>query len=257
MDSKFHIRIRQVETEARASYNRVAAGYNDPSHETVRNFEDLLQDFLTRHLHHILPPRETSCAVSIDIGGGRGWVARLMSKHGYKAILGDISESMLLHARKQHADHLRYCQLSAFSLPFRREVANLVTTMLCGAYLCREVVEQIYQLLVDGGTFVISETPKEWVAATQPAYGMPDGKTWYKDSTGHNVFLPFSYVYTLEELRHLVTSCGFEVIIAENLTPSMVIPPEGLSRVNRGAAKTLGVPVGDVPILSALIARRQ
>lgn len=257
MNDQAQTQRKQIENEAKFSYNRIAESYDDPSHETVRNFEALTLDFLNRHINCILSSLKTPRKLSIDIAGGRGWVARLMSEHGYRAILGDISDQMLLHARKQHGDHLLYCQLSAFCLPFSPKVANLVTTMLCGAYLCREVVEQINRILIDGGIYIVSETPREWVAATQSARGMPNGKTWYKDNNGRDVLLPFNYIYTLDELKSLVVSCGFEVVIAETLTPSIGIPPERISKVNRKAAEALSVPMDKVPMLSALIARKQ
>jgi len=248
--------MSRIAAQARDSYNRIARHYNEPSHETVRNFEVLVRDFLQRNMSTITAPLRAGRGVSIDLGGGRGWVAKMMAEQGYDAVLADISDEMLACARSDYGDQLRYEHASAFDLPFESESAGLFTTNLCGAYLGPTALAEIERVLVPGGIHVITETPTEWVQATHPDRSMPDGKTWYKDGEGENVLLPFTYIYTLPELSELVRDAGREVKVAETLTPADLIQEADLSAVNRHAAERLGLVARDVPVLSAVIAAK-
>lgn len=247
-----------IQEAAKKGYNQIAHYYNDPSHETVRNFEKLTKSFLQRNSEYLrIPEISTSLTnVAIDIGGGRGWVSRLLASFGYNVILGDNSEKMLEHARAQHGDLLTYIKLSAFDLPFLSDYASLITTMLCGSYLCDDVLYQIFQILKPGGRYILTETPTDWVNSTQPARGMPKGQTWFKNSDGKTVNLPLEFIYSLEELAQLTKKIGFTVLVAEYLTPKNIISPHEISSVNKKAAKRMGCLDSDVPILNALIVEK-
>jgi ubiquinone/menaquinone biosynthesis C-methylase UbiE len=248
--------VAAIEQDARRSYNAIASGYNDPSHHTVRNFEVLVRDFIVRHEDLLLAPLWAGLTTSIDVGGGRGWVARMMADRGFHAILADLSDQMLAHAREMHGDHLEYRHVSAFDLPFADGSTGLITTNLCGAYLGPTAVAHIHRVLAPQGIHLVTETPTEWVQATHPDRVIPDGKTWYKNAAGDNVHLPFTYIYKLDELATLLSDAGFKILVAETLTPAAALPEVEISAVNRKAAEVLGVSPKQVPILSAIIAQK-
>jgi len=241
--------VREIEKEAMRCYNQVAEGYEMPTHETVRNFEAVTSAFLKKELLGRTKPGD----LILDLGGGRGYVAEQFERLGGIVTLGDISKGMLKCAMREIGSSLNYALLSAFELPFKDETFDLVLTLLCGAYLRSETVAEVYRVLKPRGLYVVTETPKEWTEASQSQRNVQPDKIWFKDAEGSVVFLPFRYVYYLEELASLLSKFGFEVIIKETLRPGNLIPPESISTVNKNVAKTLGMPVQDIPMLSALV----
>lgn len=243
--------LEELEKEVAKSYNRVAQGYNAPSHKTVRNFEVMTLAFLRENLF----TEVKSGQLVLDLGGGRGYVARRLSKTGCRVFIGDISVGMLRCAIQDSGGKvMSYIQLSAFKLPFKDNTFDVVLTLLCGAYLRREAVVEIRRVLKHKGIYIGTETPKEWVIASQQQRDMPSNKTWFKDHEGSVVLLPFRYVYSLKELTSLLEEYGLQVVAKNTLRPEDLIPPENISTVNRNVAKILGLSVHEIPVLSAWIA---
>jgi ubiquinone/menaquinone biosynthesis C-methylase UbiE len=245
-------KIKRIEKEAAESYDRVAQGYNLPSHETVRNFEVVTLAYLGQNLFGRVLPGQ----LILVLGGGRGYIAKILAKLGGTVILGDISFKMLSYTRNEISNLLRYCRLSAFKLPFTNGVFDIVTTLLCGAYLRKEVIAEVNRVLKPGGLYVVTETPKEWAMASQPQRNMPPDTTWYKDADGNTVLLPFSYVYTLGELTSLLETLGFIIEVKETLKPENHIPLGNISNVNKSVATFLGLSYQEIPLLSAVIANK-
>lgn len=242
--------LKAIARDASRSYDQVARGYNDPSHETVRNFEAVTLGFLERTLFRQVKQGQ----YVLDLGGGRAYASRKMAKLGIEALLGDISFEMLRCTKQESVEISKYCQLSAFELPFQDSVFDLVMTMLCGAYLTEESVREIFRVLKPSGTYLVTETPTEWARAIQPQRSMPLDKIWFKDHIGNVVLLPFQFIYTINQLTELIEGVGFKAVIKETLRPENTLPLEEISGVNRGVAKALGVLPQEIPLLSAVIA---
>ncbi len=249
-DEKHSIEVlREIARDASKSYDKVAKGYNLPSHETIRNFETVTLDFLEGTLLKQVQQGQ----LVLDLGGGRAYASMKLAELGSNVVLGDISFQMLRYTKLESLLKLKYCQLSAFELPFKDGVFDLVMTMLCGAYLTRKSAKEIFRILKPNGIYFVTETPTDWARAVQPQRNMPLDKIWFKDHNGGVVLLPFQFIYNIDELVELVEGVGFKTIIKKTLSPGDALPSEDFSGVNRNVAKTLGVDPQMIPLLSAMI----
>ena len=244
--------LDELAGEASEAYDRVAQGYTASSHETVRNFETLVLSFLE---NEVLAGVKQGLKV-LDLGGGRGYVAEWFAQRGCQVIIGDVSKEMLKWAMHDLGNSVSYVHLSAFDLPFKDCLFDAVTTMLCGAYLRAEAVNEIFRVLRPGGIHVGAETPKAWAKAVLERRGMQSDKIWYKDGEGNVVLLPFRYTYTPAELSALLGQCGLAEKVTTTLKPGNCIRNEDISAVNRGVAESLGVSVQDIPMLLAWVASK-
>ena len=64
------VMLGELQRDLAHSYDQIAKEYNEPSHETLRNFELMTLSFLERNLFDHVKPRE----IVLDLGGGRCYV---------------------------------------------------------------------------------------------------------------------------------------------------------------------------------------
>lgn len=128
----------------------------------------------------------------LDIGCGFGWHCIYAAEQGATSVLGiDLSQKMLAVAKeKTDFDNVTYQQLAMEDMDFPPESFDVVISSLAVHYTpnFREVCEQVYQSLTDGGTFIFS--------VEHPVFTAEGQQDWIYNETGEAEFWPVDHYFT-------------------------------------------------------------
>jgi len=126
----------------------------------------------------------------LDLGCGYGWLCRWARENGAEKVQGvDVSQNMLSKAREFPEDPaITYLQADLETLMLEPESFNVVYSSLTLHYLknLSELVVQVYQSLLPGGSFVFS--------VEHPIFTSPRNPKFTEDAEGHRVWLLESYL---------------------------------------------------------------
>ncbi len=93
----------------------------------------------------------------LDIGCGTGRVCGYLKSYGAKVTGTDISEKMLMEARKKHRD-IEFVRADANNLPFKDNTFDAVTAMFLIVHMKDPLLffREAYRVLKEGGVFIFS-----------------------------------------------------------------------------------------------------
>jgi len=203
-------------------HDRVAGRYDASYEDEFWQWHDALTwDYLKQHL-----PRDLS-AVILDLGCGTGkWAAKLI-KSGFRVVCVDISAKMLDQARMKieqmgqlhRAEFLQadLCELSALSEGGATLAVALGDPIGC-THSPPKAMKEIRRALCDTGVLVATFDNKLSAIEFYLERGDPNelslflrsGKThWLTKDTSEQFEIT---TFTPDELRHLVSTTGFELL---------------------------------------------
>jgi len=120
----------------------------------------------------------------LDLGCGFGWTCRWARENGAQAAHGiDLSQNMLSKAKEFPEDPaITYLQADLDKVKLPASSFDIAFSSLALHYLKNlpELVAQVYQCLIPGGTFVFSAEHPIWTAPRNP--------DWILDAEGRHVW---------------------------------------------------------------------
>lgn len=203
-------------------WDRIAHDYYTNTHRTSRNFDAVIEFYLPHYLERL--PRK---GLFLDLGGGAGRLHKLMRSPQSKVIIGDISVNMLKTGGEISQDAL-HIQLSAFQLPFRKEVFDGAVSILGDSYALPEVFQEVWRTLKSGGVFTIALPSKVWGSTLRSKIGIPIDKTVFVSPLYGAIKVP-SFLYSEAELKSHLLNAKFRDVEVRSFTAKQVIKELELS----------------------------
>ena len=129
-----------------SNYEPIANEYYDSHHITSRNFDTATLAFCSKFVFCI-----PSNGFVLELGCGRGCTGKYCKVKSSRVIQIDFSKTMLLKNPREGC--LQRIRCDALKLPFLSLKISAVTAFLYDPYNTKELYEEVYIVLQDGGMF--------------------------------------------------------------------------------------------------------
>ena len=187
-------------------WDEIAEDYYSGAHPTTRNFDAVIDAHLPRYLHRL-----SLDGYVLEIGGGRGRLAELVTPRAKLIVIGDISTRMMKAGRAETARSNTHLQMSAFHCPFRDDAFDAVISILGDSFARQEAFVEFYRTLKSGGGFVVAAPSAMWGRTLRRAIGVPmDETVLFSRACGE--LRVSSFLYDETELEEQLSRAGFEVM---------------------------------------------
>jgi demethylmenaquinone methyltransferase/2-methoxy-6-polyprenyl-1,4-benzoquinol methylase len=242
---KTHFGFTEVPTQEKVQ--RVAEVFR-----SVANKYDLMNDLMSLGMHRLWKrftidqsgAREGQCI--LDIAGGTGDLTREFSKKvgaSGKVVLADINEKMLAQGRERLTDqgivgNVQFVQADAENLPFPDHYFDCISI----AFGLRNVTNKanalrsMYRVLKPGGKLLVLEFSKPVLPLLNTIYDkysfrvIPKLGEWIcQDRASYQYLVESIRMHpNQEELKNLMSECGFEDVVYHNLSGGIVALHKGM-----------------------------
>lgn len=230
-------------------WDQIAYDYYNDIHPTSRNFDAVIDFYLPHYVKRL--PRK---GLFLDLGGGAGKLHKFVHSPHSRIIIGDISINMLKKGEKSSRDIPR-TQLSAFQLPFYREVFDGVVSILGDAYMLPQTFQEVYRILKFGGIFIIALPSKVWASTLRSKIGISIDETVFASRIYQTINVP-SFLYSEIELDNYLVNFKFRDIEVKSFTAKGVVKESKLSPHILMPCNDLEISPYELPIITIAFARK-
>jgi ubiquinone/menaquinone biosynthesis C-methylase UbiE len=214
------VSFADVEAQTIEAYERLASEYDSEEHATTRTLEqlgiDACADLITGN------PSITQAARVLEVGCGTGALSSLLLRtisKGTEFVFLDASASMLDAAKSRFASIgnqrlISYVQASILSQNLDLSLGHfdVIASGLGDPYIIQPALANIRRYCARDAYFIATLPSREWaVAERQFRLKVPLTRTRFKLISGE-VVEPFSFTYAEDELHHLLSKEGFQVL---------------------------------------------
>jgi len=229
-----------------SAYDDLAHEYYHPRHVTSRNFEAATLGWTREHGCPI-----PDAGLVLDIGSGRGSVARFCQLDAGRIVEGDIALSMLAIS-PQERTHARVA-CDALSMPFTPESFAAVTAFLFDPFNRNAFLAESFRVLARGGVFFGTLPHYKWGTELRPLRAGAMDLARFVTRDGGYVDKP-SYLTPESGLEASLTANGYQVTEMHALTlprTEAVVSPD-----ISDPAQARGVSAYEFPIVQLVVARK-
>jgi SAM-dependent methyltransferase len=218
--SNSHLSVDEIEAQTIAAYDRLAPEYDSEEHATTRKLERLSIDACADLLRR--SPAVANIKRVLEIGCGTGALSSLLLElvnKDVEFIFTDASASMLslLQAKLEGLKtprSVKQVQLPILSDQEHSQLGkfDLVVCGMADPYFFGPAMDNIRQYCAQGAHLIVTLPEKSWAEAErQYRLKVPVNQTRFRLLTGE-VVMPFSFVYSEEELKQLLRGNDFDVL---------------------------------------------
>lgn len=201
---------------SKQQWDRIAEDYYSPSHVTTRNFDVIIDAYLSRFLCRI-----NLEGYVLEVGGGSGRLHKLVTVAPDKHVVGDISIPMM-KALPEANRFTTYVQMSAYHCPFRDCELDAVISILGDSFSREEAFAEFHRILKRGGAFLLASPSAVWGRTLRPIIGIGADETVMPTRTHGPLRMP-SFVYTEDELKRILFKVGFRAVQSESFDAAGII----------------------------------
>lgn len=240
--------VNSLGSLSKQQWDRIAEDYYSPSHVTTRNFDAIIDTYLSRFLCRI-----NLEGYVLEVGGGSGRLQKLVAVGLDKHVVGDISIPMM-KALPQTNRLARYVQMSAFYCPFRDCEFDAIISTLGDSFFREESFAEFYRILKQGGAFLLASPSAVWGRTLRPAIGIGLNETIIPNKSQGELRVP-SFLYDEDELKKILLQVGFQAVETESFNAAGIITDDAdFSPHVVIVGRLLKLPPARVPLVTVALA---
>jgi SAM-dependent methyltransferase len=252
--SKLELSVVQVEAQTVVAYDRLAPEYDSAEHATTRKLERLSIDVFSALLRDLCSLANVKRVLEIGCGTGAlsSLLLQLVGKDA-EFVFTDSSASMLnqLHAKLVQLERRQSIQYTQSAIMSHQGYSELGTfdLIVCGMgdpYFLAPAIANMRQYCAPGAHLLLTLPEKSWAIAERLyRLKVPLNRTRFRLLSGE-IVVPFSFVYSEEELSDLLRKGGFELLEVRIESESFTSQPEPVMENHR-------LPVGVIGALARTV----
>ena len=223
-------------------YNKIAKEFSESKRLTTRNFHSISKPFFDYAFNKYLNHAQSI----LEIGPGQNWLLNNFNIPFAKYSAIDISDIM----SELTESHIHTCSIRDTSYSFN--TFDCVIASLADPYFFPTALSEVWRILKPNGYYILTTPSSKWSKGIRHA---PD-KTKFilEDNTVAEVY---SFTFTLEVVKDIVQTCGFEIIFAEEKSAEMLIlEGDKISPILVDASKANGTNLKELILLNNLILKK-
>ncbi len=226
-------------------YSKAASEFNEKKRITTKNFHSLSYSFFLNSVKEFVKPK-MKC---IEIGPGQGWLKNNVPFPKVDYIGIDISQEMINYNTLESNIHS-----SVSSIDFKDEYFDIAFASLADPYCYPSALCEIRRVIKSNSLFIFSIPSRQWSDGIREENEKQMTHFVLSDKTIAKVF---SFTYTSNELKELLSICGFSVV--HSLVAKGINLPlnEKISPAITGSAIQQNINLNDLEILNFVIAKRE
>lgn len=236
--------IVELAVRSTAGYDLLSNEYYTPDkHPTCANFTSL-------HLHtsDILRRWIKPGHRYLEVGCGNGRLDLIANRS--RVVLTDLSEGMLMHARKRTRGLVLCRRMNAFEPDFPDESFDGVGAFLADSYNHPSFYRAIRKVIKPGGLLFLTLPNHIWATALRSSLNFPSHETVFIVGGEQRVPIP-SITRLAPDQAELLSNLGFDVVLSTTLNLNSVATPSEHVRI---AGEALGLRSTSVPLLDLYLA---
>jgi SAM-dependent methyltransferase len=229
-----------------SGYDKIAAEYYLPGHQTSRNFDSATIAALAS-LQIAVPP-----GIVLEVGAGRGRASEFLRADSSRIVQLDSSEAML-EVQPREPSLLRI-HADACKIPLIGQQFSAVVGFLVDPFMGLDFLAEAHRMLVSGGLLLLTVPTRAWGKPLREHLGIDLMTTRFRVlGTENTVTLP-SLLHSSERLHDMLRLSGFtDIVITDGYVPEQeeIISPDITS-----VCEILRIESSQISVIHIIEARR-